>query len=55
MPRHAGLRDSQDPCQLGHVQAFGREQPEDPETRVIAQQAEDIGGIHIYESTLVDI
>ncbi len=52
---HAGLGDAEDPRQLADVQPLGREQPQNPQPGVVAEQPEQAGGLcHIYKSTLID-
>jgi hypothetical protein len=58
-PQVAGdtrLRDAQDPGQLGHIEPFERQQPQEPQPRLVAEQpVQGRRVIHIYKSTLVDV
>ena len=48
------LGDPEDRGQLGHVQPLGRQHPQQPQPRLVGQQAEERGrGVHIHEYTCV--
>ncbi len=56
MARHTRLGQAQDGGQLGHVQLLERQQPEQPQTGLVAEQAKEAGvQIHIYKSTSNDM
>ena len=49
VPRHAGLRDAEDPRQLADVEPFGAQNAQNPQPGVVAEQLEEAGGRwHIY-------
>ena len=55
MPRDAGLRQTEDSGQLGHVQPFAVEDAEQPQPGLVAEQTVERGGLtHIYKSTRND-
>ena len=47
VPGHAGLRDPEDARQLADVEAFGRQQAQNPQPGVVAEQPEQAGGLCI--------
>ena len=56
MPRDSRLRDTQNAGQLGHVQPLGRQQPQQPEPRLVAEKAVESRRVtHIYKSTFIDV
>ena len=55
VPGHAGLGDPEDARQLAHVEPFGRQQAQNPQPGVVAEQLEQAGRLkHIYKSTSID-
>ena len=48
VPRHAGLGDSEDARQLADVQALGRQQAQNAQPGVVAEQPEEAGGLMPY-------
>ena len=54
--RHARLGQAQDGGQLRHVQLLERQQPQQTQARLVAEQAEEARvQIHIYKSTSNDV
>ncbi len=45
MTRYTRLRQTQNACQLGHVQPLAGEQAEQPEPRLVAKQPVQRGGL----------
>ena len=48
MARHTRLGNPEDAGQLGDVQPLGRQQPQDPQPGVVAQQPEELTAQHPY-------
>ena len=56
VPRHAGLRDPENPRQLADVEPLGAQDAQNPQPGVVAEQLEQAGGLcHIYKSTSMDV
>ena len=56
MARDARLRQAEDPRQLGDVEALARQEAEQPEAGLVAEQPVDACGmVHIHKSTLIDV
>src|SRR5262249_45755559 len=55
-PGHAGLRQSKNRGQLGHVERVPREHSEQPQPRRVPEEPEEGGwiGCHITKSTYID-
>ncbi len=52
VPRHAGLRNTKDSGQLGHIEPLEREESEQTQPRIVAKQPVERRRIlHIYKST----
>ena len=50
MPGHAGLGEPEDAGELGHVEPIPRQHPQEPQPRLVAEQAEERGRLfHIYK------
>ena len=48
VPGHAGLRDAEDARQLAHVEPLGRQQAQNPQPGVVAEQLEQAGRPESY-------
>ena len=50
MARHPGLRQAEDAGQLGDVEPIARQHAQQPQPRLVAEQAKERGGVfHIYK------